>query len=79
MARRWRDDCGIQADKDYPLTAFANRLYTDLQNEGDRCWFAPQDLKIGDKIRDLIDESIKLRDKLLLILSEANKPSKKKR
>lgn len=49
---------------------FAERLYADLQNKGVRCWFAPEDLKIGDKIRDRIDESIRLRDKLLLILSE---------
>lgn len=49
---------------------FAERLYTDLQNQGVRCWFAPEDLKIGDKIRDRIDESIRLRDKLLLILTE---------
>ena len=35
-----------------------------------RCWFAPEDLKIGDRIRDRIDESIRLHDKLLLILSE---------
>jgi uncharacterized protein YjbI with pentapeptide repeats len=50
--------------------SFAERLYADLQNKGVRCWFAPEDLKIGDKIRDRIDESIRLRDKLLLILSE---------
>ncbi len=49
---------------------FAYRLYTELQNKGVRCWFAPEDLKIGDKIRDRIDESVRLRDKLLLILSE---------
>jgi uncharacterized protein YjbI with pentapeptide repeats len=49
---------------------FAERLYDDLQNKGVRSWFAPEDLKIGDKIRDRIDESIRLRDKLLLILSE---------
>ncbi len=49
---------------------FADRLYADLQNKGVRCWFAPEDLKIGDRIRDRIDESIRLRDKLLLILSE---------
>ncbi len=51
---------------------FANMLYTDLQNKGVRCWFAPEDLKIGDKIRDRIDESIRLRDKLLLILSASS-------
>ncbi|MDQ1611474.1 MAG: hypothetical protein QOG00_1405, partial [Pyrinomonadaceae bacterium] len=51
---------------------FGNRLYADLQNKGVRCWFAPEDLKIGDKIRDRIDESIRLRDKLLLILTESS-------
>jgi hypothetical protein len=50
--------------------AFAKRLHTDLQSEGVRCWFAPEDMKIGDKIRPRIDESIRIHDKLLLILSE---------
>jgi uncharacterized protein YjbI with pentapeptide repeats len=49
---------------------FANRLYADLQIEGIRCWFAPEDLKIGENFRQRIDESIRLHDKLLLILSE---------
>src|SRR5258708_17103907 len=48
---------------------FADRLYTDLQSKGVRCWFAPEDMKIGDKIRQRIDESIRQYDKLLLILS----------
>jgi hypothetical protein len=34
-----------------------------------RCWFAPDDLKIGDKIADAIDHAIRLHDKLLLVLS----------
>jgi hypothetical protein len=49
---------------------FADRLYADLQAAGVRCWFAPEDLKIGDKFRDRIDESIRLHDKLLIVLSE---------
>jgi hypothetical protein len=49
---------------------FAERLYADLQNKGVRCWFAPEDLRIGDKFRQRIDESIRLYDKLLLALSE---------
>ena len=49
---------------------FAERLHADLQNKGVRCWFAPEDLKIGDRIRPGIDEAIRLHDKLLLILSE---------
>ena len=49
---------------------FVERLYADLQSKGVRCWFAPEDLKIGDKFRQRIDESIRLHDKLLLVLSE---------
>ena len=49
---------------------FAERLYADLQNKGVRCWYAPEDLPIGAKIRDGIDEAICRYDKLLLILSE---------
>jgi uncharacterized protein YjbI with pentapeptide repeats len=49
---------------------FARRLYNDLQGAGVRCWFAPEDMKIGDEIRPRIDESIRLHDKLLLVLSE---------
>ena len=37
-----------------------------------RCWFAPHDLPIGAKTWDAIDEAIRLRDKLLVILSEAS-------
>ena len=45
-------------------------LYADLQVRGVRCWFAPEDLKSGDRFRQRIDEAIRLHDKLLLILSE---------
>jgi hypothetical protein len=50
--------------------AFAERLHADLQAKGVRCWFAPHDLPIGAKILDAIDEAIRLRDKVLLVLSE---------
>jgi hypothetical protein len=52
--------------------AFARRLHTDLQAAGVRCWFAPEDLSIGDRIRDGIDRAVCLHDKLLLILSAAS-------
>jgi len=57
------------ASKDH---AFAERLHADLQNKGVRCWFAPEDLPIGAKIRVSIDESIRIYDKLLLVLSKAS-------
>lgn len=50
--------------------AFAERLFTDLQSKGVRCWYAPEDLSIGEKIRIGIDESIRLHDKLLVVLSQ---------
>jgi hypothetical protein len=48
---------------------FAQRLHADLQQKGVRCWFAPEDMKIGDKFRMRIDESIRVYDKLMVILS----------
>ena len=53
--------------KDQP---FADRLYADLQSAGVRCWFAPEDIKGGQKIHQQIDEAICMYDRLLLILSE---------
>jgi hypothetical protein len=50
--------------------ALAQRLHADLQDKGVRCWFAPEDLKIGDEFQSRIDESIHVYDRLLLILSE---------
>src|SRR5260370_28244088 len=50
--------------------AFVKQFYSDLQNNGVRCWFAPEDLKIGDKSLPRIDVSIRQHDKLLLVLSQ---------
>lgn len=49
---------------------FAEKLYTDLQKRGVRCWYAPKDMRTGDKIRETIHAAIRRREKLLLILSE---------
>jgi hypothetical protein len=48
----------------------AERIWGDLQNRNVRCWYAPEDLKIGDKFQERIEESIRLHDKSLLVLSE---------
>ena len=50
--------------------AFAEQLYTDLLSSGVHCWFAPEHMKIGDKIWDQTDKGIQLYDKFLLVLSE---------
>jgi TIR domain/Pentapeptide repeats (8 copies) len=48
----------------------AHLLHADLQAQGVRCWFAPEDMKTGDKFRSRIDEAIHVHEKLLLLLSE---------
>lgn len=50
--------------------ALAERLHADLQGKGVRCWFAPEDIKTGDKFRVKIDEAVRFFDKLLLLLSK---------
>ena len=49
---------------------FTRRLYADLQEQGVRCWYAPENMKIDDKIRARIDEVIRLHEKLLIVLSD---------
>ena len=49
---------------------FVSQLYADLQNHGVRCWYAPEDMKIGGKILDSLYEGIRTHEKLLLVLSE---------
>jgi hypothetical protein len=55
---------------------FAVKLYTDLQNNGVRCFYAPEDLEWGAEMRTRIDESINMHDKVLLILSRQSIASK---
>jgi hypothetical protein len=49
---------------------FAERLHADLRGKGVRCWFAPEDLKIGARLRPSFDEAIRVHDKLMVLLSE---------
>jgi hypothetical protein len=49
---------------------FARRLRADLRDEDILCWFAPEDMRIGDDQDETIDKAIRMRDKLLLTLSE---------
>ncbi len=48
---------------------FATRLYIDLQSNGVRCWFAPDDIQGGKKLHEQLDIAIRVHEKLLLILS----------
>jgi len=48
---------------------FADRLHSDLQDNGVRCWFAPKKIQGGKKLHDQIIDAIRLYDRLLLILT----------
>jgi len=54
---------------------FAERLHADLQRKGVRCWFAPHNIKAGEKIQEQINAAIRVYDKLLLVLSPASMAS----
>ncbi len=49
---------------------FADKLYSDLQRKGVRCWFAPKDIRAGEKIYSQIVRALNISEKLLLILSD---------
>jgi TIR domain len=51
---------------------FAERLHADLQAKGVWCWFAPEDLKAEDRFQESIEESIRVYDKVMIVLSEAS-------
>lgn len=50
--------------------AFARRLHERMRTAGLRVWFAPEDIKGGEKLYEQIDRAIQLHDRLLLVLSE---------
>lgn len=50
--------------------AFVSRLHADLQAGGVRCWYAPHDLRIGERLLDALYSAIRKQEKLLLVLSE---------
>lgn len=49
---------------------FARRLYSRMRDEHLRVWFAPEDIKGGQKLHEQIERAIQVHDRLLLILSE---------
>jgi hypothetical protein len=50
--------------------SFAKCLHSRLRDEHIRVWFAPEDIRGGDKIHEQIEHAIKIHDKLLIVLSE---------
>lgn len=52
--------------------AFAERLHGRLRDAKLRVWYAPEEMKGGQKIHEQIETAIRMYDKLLLVLSEAS-------
>jgi len=48
---------------------FARRLYSRMREESLRVWFAPEEMKGGQKLHEQIEHAIHLHDRLLIILS----------
>ena len=55
---------------------FAKRLHSRMRDEHLRVWFAPEEMKAGQKIHEQIDQAIRLYDKLLIVLSGNSMASK---
>jgi uncharacterized protein YjbI with pentapeptide repeats len=51
---------------------FARRLHERMRASGLRVWFAPEDIKGGEKLYEQIDRAIQVHDRLLLVLSESS-------
>jgi hypothetical protein len=49
---------------------FASRLHQRMQAEHLRVWYAPEEMKGGQKLHEQIDQAIRIHDKLVLVLSE---------
>jgi hypothetical protein len=49
---------------------FAERLFSRMRQANLRVWYAPEEIKGGQKIHEQIFSAIQLHDKLLLVLSE---------
>jgi hypothetical protein len=49
---------------------FVEKIGEDFQHVGVRCWYAPEEMKMGDAIRQQVDQLIRVQDKLLVVLSK---------
>ncbi len=49
---------------------FARRLHGKMRDAHLRVWFAPEDMKGGEKLHEQIETAIRFYDKLLIVLSE---------
>lgn len=51
---------------------FAKRLHSRLRDAHIRVWFAPEDIRGGQKLHEQIDRAIQIHDRLLIVLSDSS-------
>ena len=51
---------------------FAKYLHSRLRDEHIRVWFAPEDIRGGEKLEEQIDRAIQVHDRLLIVLSKSS-------
>lgn len=51
---------------------FTKRLHSRMRDAQLRVWFAPEDLKGGNKLNPQIEDAIQMNDRLLLVLTESS-------
>jgi uncharacterized protein YjbI with pentapeptide repeats len=66
-----RQPCSCFIGFDLQDEEFARQLQADLLQHGIRCWFVPVHRKFGNPLRPVSDRQRRLREKLVVILSEA--------
>lgn len=49
---------------------FARRLHSRMRDAKLRVWFAPEDIKGGEKLHEQLERAIQLHDRLLIVISE---------
>ena len=52
--------------------SIARRLHDQLQARGIRCWLDEHDLRPGDRMLDVVNDAIRVHDKILLCCSESS-------
>jgi hypothetical protein len=73
MAATSADDyCSCFISYSHDDEEFAKRLYERLREMNIRVWFAPEDLKGGQKLHEQIYSAIDSHERLLVILSESS-------
>ena len=54
---------------------FAKRLHSRMRDNNLRVWFAPEDIKGGQKLHEQLERAIQMHDRLLIVLSEESMKS----